>query len=174
MTNNIRTIHSVPLELGSPLNIEVRGEVIMSKDVWKKLNKQQEKEEKPLYANTRNAAAGSIRQFDPKITSSRRLDYYAYDIVTDLGFKTHQEIHAKLKDLGFKTSKFERRCKSLDEVMEFYQEINNQRDKLPFGIDGIVVLVNELATFRRLGVVGKAPRGMGAFKFSPQQTPPIL
>src|SRR6185503_8833088 len=117
----------------------IRGEVIMTKDVWVALNKQQEKEEKTLYANTRNAAAGSIRQLDPKITASRKLQYYAYDVVTDLGLKTHEEIHKKLKDSGFRISNYQKHAKNLDEVHEFYKQIDKIRKSLPFGIDGIVV-----------------------------------
>ncbi len=174
VTQNIRTIQSVPLELSLKKDIEVRGEAVMTKQVWQELNKQQEKEDKPLYANTRNAAAGSIRQLDPKVAASRRLQYYAYDLVTDLGQKTHQQVHEKIKDLGFRFTKYQKVCKNLDEVFKFYKEIEKVRDKLPFGIDGIVVSVNSLDLFKRLGVVGKAPRGMIAFKFPPQQVTTIV
>jgi len=174
VTNNIRTIHSVPLEIDNAKNIEVRGEVIMSKATLEALNEIQEKEGRPKYANTRNAAAGSIRQLDPKITASRDLDYYAYDLISDLGQQTHAETHQRLKDLGFKISKFEKYCKNLDEVLDFYREIEKQRDKLPFGIDGIVISVNDLEQYKKLGVVGKAPRGAVAFKFSPEQATTIV
>jgi DNA ligase (NAD+) len=174
VTSNIRTIQSVPLELPIKKDIEVRGEVVMTKDVWAALNKQQEKEGETLYANTRNAAAGSIRQLDPKITASRKLQYFAYDLVTDLGQKTHEEVHGKIKDLGFKISNYQKRAKNLSEVLEFYKEIEKKRDSLPFGIDGIVVSVNQIDLFRRFGVVGKAPRGMIAFKFAPQQATTVV
>jgi DNA ligase (NAD+) len=174
VTQNIKTIQSVPLEVSIPKDLEVRGEVIMTKQVWKDLNKQQEKEGKQLYANTRNAAAGSIRQLDPKITATRKLQFMAYDIVSDLGLKTHAEVHEKIKDLGFKISEYQKRAQSLDEVFEFYKQIEKIREKLPFGIDGIVVSVNNLETFRRLGVVGKAPRGMIAFKFAPEQVTTVV
>lgn len=174
VTQNIKTIQSVPLELPVKKDVEIRGEAVMTKDVWEALNKQQEKEDKPLYANTRNAAAGSIRQLDSKITASRRLQYFAYDLVTDLGLKTHQEVHEKIKDLGFKISDYQKPRKNLEEVFEFYRQIQKLRNKLPFGIDGIVVSVNDLATFKRLGVVGKAPRGMIAFKFPPDQVTTVV
>ncbi|MBI3952826.1 MAG: NAD-dependent DNA ligase LigA [Candidatus Doudnabacteria bacterium] len=174
VTGNVRTIQSVPLYLPEKKDIEVRGEAIMTKEVWEFLNKQQEKEEKPLYANTRNAAAGSIRQLDPKITASRKLQYYAYDLITDLGQKTHEEIHRKLKDFGFRISTYEKHAKNLNEVFEFYNQVEKMRDKLPFGIDGIVVSVNDLAFLKRLGVVGKAPRGMIAFKFAPEQATTVV
>ena len=170
VTENIRAIQSVPLEIRDTKKVEVRGEAIMSKDVWQKLNEQQAKEEKPLYANTRNAAAGSIRQLDPKILASRKLQYFAYDIVADLGLATHEQVHGKLRELGFKTNqKFERYAKDLNEVKKFYEEVKKSRDKLPFGIDGIVVSINDIKLFKRLGVVGKAPRGMVAFKFPAEQ-----
>jgi len=178
VTANIKTIQSVPLDLsaegGSAFGGEVRGEVVMTKQVWENLNKQQEKEDKPLYANTRNAAAGSIRQLDPKITASRKLQFYAYDIVTDLGLRTHQEVHGKLKALGFKQYAYQKHAKNLEEVFKFFHEIEKMRKHLPFGIDGIVVSVNNLATFKRLGAVGKAPRGMIAFKFPPEQVTTVV
>ncbi len=175
VTNNIRTIHSIPLELPIKESFEVRGEVVMTKTVWQELNRQQEREGKPLYANTRNAAAGSIRQLDSKITAGRKLQFYAYDIVTDFGQRTHQEIHDHLRNLGFRTDKkFERHMKNLDEVKDFYEEVAKIRDSLPFGIDGIVISVNSIELFKRLGVVGKAPRGMVAFKFPPQQVTTIV
>ncbi len=175
VTSNIRTIQSIPWELSIDKPVEIRGEVIMAKKQWRDLNAQQEKDGKPLYANTRNAAAGSIRQLDPKITASRRLYYYAYDIVTDLGLKTHEDIHKKLDDLQFRLAKFaQRKVKNLDGVYEFYKEIEKKRDELPFGIDGIVVSVNQIDLFKRFGVVGKAPRGMIAFKFPPEQVTTVV
>lgn len=174
VTNNVKTVHSIPLELENRKAIEVRGETIMSKATWTKLNEEQEKEGKPKYANTRNAAAGSIRQLDPKITASRKLEYYAYDLVTDLGQKTHADVHEKLREFGFKVSKLERECNTLEDVLKFAKEIEDQREKLPFGIDGIVICVNDLATYKRLGVVGKAPRGAVAFKFSPEQAVTVV
>ncbi len=174
VTNNIQTIQSIPLDLPEKKAVEVRGEVVMPKEAWKKLNEQQAKEEKPLYANTRNAAAGSIRQLDPKITASRKLQYYAYDIVTDHGFKTHEQIHNKLKEWGFRSNEYQHVAKDLSEVKKFYEQIQKVREKLPFGIDGIVVSVNQLDLYKRFGVVGKAPRGMVAFKFAPEQVTTLV
>jgi DNA ligase (NAD+) len=170
VTNNLRTLQSIPLVIPIQKDLEVRGEVIMSKKTWAELNKQQAAANKPLYANTRNAAAGSVRQLDPKITASRKLSYFAYDIVGGDGVKTHAQVHDRLRQLGFKTSiEHQKVCRNLDEVLKFYESIQKQRDKLPFGIDGIVVSVNDVALWQRLGVVGKAPRGMVAFKFPPEQ-----
>ncbi len=174
VTENIKTIQSVPIELDKSLTVEIRGEVIMTKDVWENLNKRQEKEGKQIYANTRNAAAGSIRQLDPKITASRKLQFYAYDIITDLGFKTHEQVHDQIEEFGFRPIKYRRSCKTLEEVFDFYDEIAKVREKLPFGIDGVVVSVNQTPILKRLGVVGKAPRGMVAFKFPPEQVTTIV
>lgn len=166
ITNNIKTIQSVPLTL--PTSLEIRGEVIMSKNVWQELNQEQIRKNLPPYANTRNAAAGSLRQLDPKIAAERRLQFYGYDIYGK-DFKTHAEVHEELKKLGFRFTKYQKLCKNLDEVFEFYDQVAKEREKLPFNIDGIVVSVNDLDVQKRLGVVGKAPRGMIAFKFSPEQ-----
>lgn len=173
VTNNVQTIQSIPLELPQKETIEVRGETIMPKEAWKALNQRQEKEDKPTYANTRNAAAGSIRQLDPKITASRKLQYYAYDII-GLEFATHEQVHKKLKDLGFRFTKYQKVGRNLEEVYKFYDEVAKIRESLPFGIDGIVVSVNQIDLFKRLGVVGKAPRGMIAFKFPPEQVTTIV
>jgi DNA ligase (NAD+) len=173
VTNNIKTIHSIPLTLPKAETLEVRGEVIMTKEVWAALNKQQEKSGKPVYANTRNAGAGSIRQLDPNVTASRKLQFYAYDIAGN-NLKTHETVHDKLRDLGFRFTKYQKLCKNLDEVFKFYEEVGKARNSLPFGIDGIVVSVNESEIFQRLGVVGKAPRGSVAFKFPPEQATTIV
>ena len=145
----------------------------MTKSVWQELNKEQARLNLPLYANTRNAAAGSIRQLDPKITASRKLQFYAYDIL-GLDFKTHEEVHEELKELGFRSTKYQKLCEDLEEVFAFYEEVLKARETLPFGIDGIVVSVNELELQRRLGIVGKAPRGMIAFKFPPEQATTVV
>jgi DNA ligase (NAD+) len=175
VTSNLRTVQSVPLDLNRPIDLEVRGEAVMTKKAWIQLNKRQEAEGKPLYANTRNAAAGSIRQLDPKITASRGLTYFAYDIVRGAETKSHGQVHQQLKKLGFKTSEgYQRVAKNLDEVFDFYDLVEKNRDDLPFGIDGVVVSVNDTGKFRRLGVVGKAPRGMVAFKFPPEQVTTIV
>jgi DNA ligase (NAD+) len=173
VTNNIKTIQSIPLSLSNDETIEIRGEVIMTKEVWKALNIQQEKEGKPTYANTRNAGAGSIRQLDPSVTASRKLQFYAYDIAGN-NLKTHEEVHNKLKDLGFRFTKYQKSFSNLEGVFKFYDEVGKIRDSLPFGIDGIVVSINESDIFRRLGVVGKAPRGSIAFKFPPEQATTVV
>lgn len=162
VTQNIRTIASVPLRLREikglrlPDVVEIRGEALMSRPAFKKLSG---------FANPRNAAAGAIRQLDPKITASRNLDWYAYQLMTDLGQQTHEDEHKFLHELGFKVHKESRLAENLEQVFAFHGEIKKKRDKLPFEVDGIVVQINENVVRQRMGVVGKAPRGMIAFKF---------
>ncbi len=176
VTQNLKTIESIPLCLRSdlprrsdlPTSVEVRGEVYMNKDDFEKLNKKLEKEGKKTYANPRNLAAGSIRQLDPKLAASRPLDFLAYDLVTDLGQKKHSEEHEIMRDLGFKTDRG-RECKNMSEVVDFWREVAKKRETLPYQIDGVVVNVNDNSLFDKLGVAGKSPRGIRAFKFSPKQ-----
>ena len=143
----------------------VRGEVFITKKEFKRINKLQKEKGLPAYANPRNIAAGSVRQLDPKITASRKLDSFAYELISNLGQKTHEEKHKILKDFGFKTNKHNKYCKSLEEVVKFREHWIKQREKLDYEIDGIVVVANNNRTFEKLGVVGKAPRAAIAFKF---------
>ncbi len=154
--------------------VEVRGEVYMTTKTFEKINNQRKKDGEALYANPRNTAAGSIRQLDPSISASRKLEFLAYDLITDLGQKTHSQKHDILAMLGFKTDSFARECSSLKEVFSLYQEIGQQREKLTHQIDGVVVCVNDNATFARLGVVGKAPRGAIAFKFPAEEATTVV
>ena len=145
--------------------IEVRGEVYMTKRVFNEINKERESKKEPLYANPRNTAAGSIRQLDPKIAASRKLDFFAYELATDIGQITHSQEHEILKILGFKTDPLASECAGLEQVFDFYEDISRKRESLKYQIDGVVVNINDNAIFERLGVVGKAPRGAIAFKF---------
>ncbi|MCX6738203.1 MAG: NAD-dependent DNA ligase LigA [Candidatus Parcubacteria bacterium] len=175
--------------------IEVRGEIYMEKNSFNEINEQRIKNKESVYANPRNLAAGSIRQLDPKLAASRRLKFLAYDLVSDtssdissdrrtrlanawqnldsslrsgIRIMTHSEKHRILSSIGFKTEKG-KNCKTLDEVIDFWQKTQENREKLPFQVDGIVVLVNNNQIFDKLGVAGKSPRGIRAFKFSPKQ-----
>ena len=174
VTQNVKTIGAIPLRLRLenlakkykiPKEIEIRGEVFMLKKVFEKLNEEQRAKNEPLFANPRNAAAGSVRQLDPKVTASRELSFYGYQIVTDLGFKTHQESHQILRLLGVPDNPYNRYCKNLEEVIKFYNHIQSIRKRLPYEIDGIVINVNDNRLFEKLGFVGRAPRGAIAFKF---------
>ena len=151
-----------------------RGEVFMIKEEFKKINKEQEKKNLAIFANPRNMAAGSIRQLNPKVTRERHLDSFAYELITDLGQKTHQEKHKILKAFGFKTNPHNKYCKNLEEILEFHQYWQKNREKISYEIDGIVVIVNNNKIFEKLGVVGKAPRAAIAFKFPLRQATTIL
>ena len=191
VTQNLKTIESIPLRLeikGSLPNkiieqqvkkiiekgeIEIRGEVYMNVRDFEKLNKELEKKGEKTFANPRNLAAGSIRQLNPKLAASRPLKFLAYDIITDLSQTKHSEDHKILPVLGFKTDKG-KECKNLSEVINFWKEIARNREKFPFQIDGVVVNVNDNSTFQKLGIVGKSPRAVRAFKFSPKQATTII
>ena len=191
VTQNLKTIELIPLrlEIHQKLpnkeieerlekliekgEIEIRGEVYMNVKDFERLNKELGKKGEKTFANPRNLAAGSIRQLDPKLAASRPLKFLAYDIITDLGQKKHSQEHEILKVLGFKTDEG-RKCKNLDETIEFWKEVAKKREKLPFQIDGVVINVNDNEIFQKLGVVGKSPRGVRAFKFSPKQATTII
>jgi len=168
ITQNLRTVRSIPLQLSgkSPSYMEVRGEAVMRKEVLAALNETQKKAGKPLFANTRNAAAGSLRQLDPNLAASRQLDFFAYDIA-DIrqDIPKHSQEHALLRSLGFTVDKREAVCKDLKAVFAFIDKIEKLRPDLPFGTDGVVISVNDTGFHSRLGVVGKAPRYMLAYKY---------
>jgi DNA ligase (NAD+) len=177
ITQNVKTLESIPLSLEIrnskfeiPRTFVVRGEVFISKKEFRAINVLQKSKGLPLYANPRNIAAGSVRQLDPKITASRNLDSFAYDIVTDLNITTHEQKHYVLQELGFKTNRYNAYCKNLEEVFAFYQHCGKIREKLGYEIDGVVVIINNNALFEKLGVIGKTPRGAIAFKFAQNQT----
>ncbi len=176
VTQNLKTVEAIPLSLlpttdyRLPTNLVVRGEVFLSKKEFEKANKEQQKKGRAVYANPRNLAAGSIRQLNPSITAARKLDSFAYSLVTDLGQKVHEDEHKILKDLGFKTNPHNKYCKNLEEVQEFRDYWEKHREKLNYEIDGIVVILNDNRMFEKLGTVGKAPRAAIAYKFSPRES----
>jgi len=170
VTQNLKTIEAIPLKLRNfEERVVVRGECLISKKEFQRINRERKEKGLAPYSNTRNTAAGSIRQLDPKIVASRNLDAYLYDLVSDLGAKTHQEKHKILKELGFKVHKAVKLCSNLKEVFEFHRKWEKEREKLPFEIDGLVVQINNNNLFQKLGVVGKAPRGAIAYKFPLRQ-----
>jgi DNA ligase (NAD+) len=180
ITQNLKTIRAIPLRLRPPYPkfVEVRGEGIMSKKVLQELNIKYEKQGKPLLANTRNAAAGSLRQLDAALTAERRLDFFAWDIAQFSGgqfpiFK-HSDKHRLLRELGFKVDKREKVCKDLAEVEKFVDEIEKLRPNFAYGTDGVVVSVDDLALQERLGIVGKAPRYMAAYKYAAERATTII
>ena len=175
-TNNLKTIASIPLKLFGkyPKKIVVRGEIFLHKKEFERINNELKKKDEKTYANPRNLAAGSVRQLDPKITANRRLDSFAYDLITDLGQKNHEEEHKILKSFGFKINPHNKFCEDLEETEKFRNRWEIAREKLEYDIDGIVVIVNNNQKFEKLGVIGKAPRGAIAYKFSPKEATTII
>lgn len=182
ITNNLRMIKSIPLVLRTPYpeRIEVRGEAIMKKSVLRKLNIQNEKEGKPLFANSRNAAAGSLRQLDPNLTKERNLDFFAYEIaqIQDNKWqkytKKHSLKHELLEKLGFVVENHSQKIKNSENVFDFIKKVSEDRDRLPFGIDGVVINIENTEIFEKLGVVGKDPRGVIAYKFPAERATTII
>ena len=154
--------------------IEVRGEVFMTTKVFDALNREQEKKGEEKFANPRNAAAGSIRQLDSRIVAARKLDFFAYDCVTDFGQTEHAESHLIAKVFGFKVNPHNRFCLTLHDVLTYHAEIGKLRPKLPYWTDGIVVNVNDVALFKKLGVAGKAPRAAIAFKYPAEEATTVV
>ena len=176
ITQNLRTIKTIPLQLirkGIPVpeRLEVRGEVIMQIDKFKALNRKREEMEEPVFANPRNAAAGSVRQLDSKITVERPLEIYCYGLgeVRGYRFKTHWEILQTLPQWGLRTNPHVRRCRNIDEVLTYHEEMNEKRETLPYEIDGIVMKVDDIDLQVRLGEISRSPRWALAFKFQPKQ-----
>ncbi len=174
VTHNVKTIESVPLRLREPASVIVEGEVWMSKDALKSLNKKQTKEGKPAFANPRNAAAGAIRQLDPKIAATRNLEMIFYELSIGEAVKTQAEELERLRELGFKTDRHWKRVGSIDGVIAFWRQWEKKRDTTPFWIDGVVVKVDERRAQEALGYTGKAPRFTLALKFSAEQGTTIL
>ncbi|HEX8438368.1 NAD-dependent DNA ligase LigA, partial [Archangium sp.] len=177
VSGNLRTIRSLPMELlpqdgvKVPGGIEVRGEVFISKKDFKKLNEKREEEGEPLFANPRNAAAGSLRQLDPRITASRPLSLFLYECVAGEGvpaFRSHTEKLEYLKSLGLPVNRHVR-VESVEGVREQYRASVEGRHELPFEVDGMVVKVDEEDLRRRLGQVSKSPRWAVAYKFPPEE-----
>ncbi len=182
VTTNIKTVKTIPLKLRSLKKVKnqldfsfdikkayseivIRGEVLIKEKNFQKINKKRKEKRKDEYANPRNLAAGTVRQLDPKVVAERNLDFFAYEVTSNLGQSFHQEEHEAVEALGFKTSSEEKVCENLDEVFEFFEGIKKKRDKFSYEIDGVVVSVNEKDTFEKLGTVGKGPRGLIALKF---------
>ena len=170
ITQNLKTIHSIPLSVpkGAPPRFEVRGEVYLPKSGFQKLNKERENESLPLFANPRNAAAGSIRQLDPKITAKRNLDIYVYWLLYAEGKtmpETHWETLEYFKELGFRVNPANKRVKNIEEAEEYYKMWTEKRETLPYEADGIVVKADSMEYHTRLGDVGREPRWAIAYKF---------
>ena len=173
ITNNLKTVKAIPLKLFEPVDIEVRGEVYMPKESFEKLNQENLKNGEKLFANPRNAAAGSIRQLDSKITAKRDLSMFCYTAIFTGNIenqpKTHYESLLYLKKLGFKVNPNIRLCKNAQEAIEYCKEWDEKRFTLDYATDGVVIKVNSLAVQDEMGFTSRAPKWATAFKFPPEE-----
>lgn len=179
VTANLRTVRAVPLRLredasgsGVPARVEVRGEVFITTADFRRLNSQREIAGEALFANPRNAAAGSLRQLDPGVTEKRPLDIFCFGLgaLEGAGFSTHWEVLQALSGWGLKTNSLSRLCENVQEALAFYRELENRRDELPYEIDGLVLKVNRRGLQAELGEISRSPRWAAAAKFAPRQT----
>ena len=176
VTLNVRTVRSIPLSIsveklkkaGIPASFEVRGEMLMPIAAFKKMNEEREKKGLSVFANPRNATAGTVRQLEPSITAERRLDYFTYMLLKDgrTHFDRHWETLNALDAAGFKVNKTRKLAKSFDQIWAFIEQEEPKREKLPYEIDGIVIKVDRTALQRELGYTGKAPRWAIAYKYA--------
>ena len=172
ITHNVKTIKSVPLKLNKDIDIEVRGEIYMSKKSFEKCNEERKQKGENLFANPRNAAAGSVRQLDSSIAARRNLDFMAYFLPNPdkYGIKTQDESLAFLKELGFKTNyKLNGIASNVSDIISYIDNLSIERESLPFEIDGVVLKVNSLADEAKLGFTERVPRWGIAYKFPAQE-----
>lgn len=175
VTHNIRTIKSIPLKLKKPVDIDIRGEVYMDKKGFKKLNQKREAQGESLFANPRNAAAGTVRQLDARIAAERPLNYLTYDLIylATIELPTHMEVLSFLDELEFKVNQrwF---CPDIEDVIKIIEEWTEKRDELPFEIDGMVIKLNDMALREELGATAKSPRWAIAYKFPAEQKTTVV
>ena len=176
VTGNVRTIKSVPLSLKEPWNIEVRGECYMPKKSFVALNESREEEGLEVFANPRNAAAGSLRQLDPKIAAKRNLSVFLYSSpsIEELDVSTQEELLKKMAEIGFVTNPERLKCQTIDEVWNYIETIGAKRQELPYEIDGMVIKVNDFATQEEIGYTVKAPRWAIAYKFPAEEAQTVV
>lgn len=171
ITNNVKTIKTVPLTLNEEIDIEVRGEIYMSKEIFNKINENRKQEGKELLQNPRNAAAGSIRQLDSKVAASRKLECWIYHLPNpeDFGITTHKEALEFMKKLGFRVNPNNKLVNDVKELLEFIEFQTENRESLPYEIDGIVIKLNNLQEQKKLGFTAKYPKWATAYKFPAQK-----
>ena len=176
VTHNAKTITSLPLKLNQELDIEVGGEVFMSKKTLEKLNQEQKKKGEALFANPRNAAAGTMRQLDPQVASERELDAFIWTIYEPLNFglKTQEEVMKQMTKLGLKVNPHYEAVKNISATLKYFEYWQKQRNKLPYEIDGIVIKVNDLKLQERLGRTAKHVRWAAAYKFPAEQATTVV
>ncbi|MBB5355703.1 DNA ligase (NAD+) [Anoxybacillus mongoliensis] len=171
ITENLKTIRSLPLRLQKQVTVEVRGEAYMPRKSFEKLNEQRKMNGEELFANPRNAAAGSLRQLDPKIVAARQLDVFIYSVVNseEIGLVSHSESLRYLDELGFKTNPTWQVCETIDAVLAYIEKWHERRTSLPYDIDGIVIKVDAFAQQKQLGATAKSPRWAIAYKFPAEE-----
>ena len=172
VTMNVRTIENIPLKLRGkniPEIVEARGEVVIFKEAFEKLNEEQKKKGEKPFANPRNLAAGSIRQLDPKIAASRPLRFMAYDLIAP-NEKTHHDAYERLREFGFQTSKQDKVFENIEDVFKEIERLGETRGSLPFGTDGMVIKINDREIYDKLGIIGKTPRAAVAFKYPAEES----
>ncbi|EVY93107.1 NAD-dependent DNA ligase LigA [Staphylococcus aureus] len=171
ITENLKTIHAIPLKMKEPLNVEVRGEAYMPRRSFLRLNEEKEKNDEQLFANPRNAAAGSLRQLDSKLTAKRKLSVFIYNVndFTDFNARSQSDALDELDKLGFTTNKNRARVNNIDGVLEYIEKWTSQRESLPYDIDGIVIKVNDLDQQDEMGFTQKSPRWAIAYKFPAEE-----
>ena len=176
ITENLKTIKHIPQKLKEPIDITVRGEVFIGKSEFEKMNEERAENEEPLFANARNAAAGSLRQLDSKITASRPLDIFIFNVQksSTIKFETHLESLKYLEKIGFNVNPVKVYCKSIPEVIEEIKKIGDNREELSFGIDGAVIKVDNLNYRENLGTNYKTPKWAIAYKYPPEQKETLL
>ena len=175
VTLNVKTIENIPLKINVFSDVEVRGEIIIFKKDFEKLQEIQRKNGEPEFANPRNLAAGSVRQLDPKIAASRPLKFIAYDLVKP-NLPTHKEAYEKLREMGFQTSNEDRVWggSDLEDLFKYIKELDEYRKGLKFNTDGMVIKINDRKIYDDLGIVGKTPRGAVAYKFPAEEATSVI
>ena len=177
VTENLKTLKSIPKELPEPIDIIVRGEVFIGKKEFEKMNEERELNEEKTFANARNAAAGSLRQLDSKITAKRPLDIYIFNVQKiegDIKFNSHYEELNYLKKLGFNVNPVLVPCKDIPEAIKAIEKIGDEREELTFGIDGAVIKVDDLNLREKMGTTTKVPRWAIAYKYPPEKKETLL
>ncbi len=174
ITENVKTIRSIPLKIDYTNDLEVRGEIFMSKASFEKLNEQRREAGEEEFKNPRNAAAGSIRQLDPKIVSKRKLDAFLYYVFAEEDFKSHYESLMFIKKLGFKVNDKIEFCKNVQDVIKYVENVEINRHDLPYEIDGVVIKVNELNLYDKIGYTSKYPKWAIAYKFPAEEVETVM
>ncbi len=174
ITENVKTIRSIPLKIDYQEELEVRGEIFISKANFDQLNRSRKEQDLELFKNPRNAAAGTIRQLDPKVVSERKLDAFMHYMIADNGIENHYESLMFLKKLGFKINNQTKYCKDIQEVIDYINQVEKIRFDLPYEIDGVVIKVNEFELYDKIGYTVKYPKWATAYKFKALEVETVL